>query len=141
MAKIAKRSLRKPVNRMRSGYGCGETPRYACLKCRVCFHRHSPCPHCRQPMRYMGTHFRAPRRQDKKAWRILAEIGFVSFRDGGGAVPTCMAEVPRAIEARKDSGWNKRAGDMILHNGGGRHTYRFCLISKRPKKPTQKGHL
>jgi len=96
----------------------GETNRYVCFHCRVCFHGTSMCPHCRHGMHYVGTHFRAPRRNDLKAWRRLERMGFSgSFREGCGPVPVCEAEVARYLQTKK----------------GGRHLSRQeeCRLAKR----------
>lgn len=80
-----------------------ETSRYVCFKCRVCFHGARLCPHCKQEMHYVGTHFRAPKRANKRAWKILEAIGFAgSFRHGAGALPKSMSEVPKYLAAKRN---------------------------------------
>lgn len=79
----------------------GETGRYVCFRCRVCFHGTLQCPHCRTSMHYVGTHFRAPRRRNAKAWRQLERMSFSgSFRYGRGPVPMCGADVTRYLRAQ-----------------------------------------
>ncbi len=67
----------------------GKSLRFACFSCRLCFHRARgadslDCPSCRQPMSEMGSHFRAPRRDDRKAWRILQALCGLGVRFGSG---------------------------------------------------------
>lgn len=78
----------------------GETSRYVCFGCRVCFHGTMLCPHCKTSMHYVGTHFRAPKRSDKRSWALLEAIGFSrSFREGKGTLPRCTSEVGLYLKA------------------------------------------
>lgn len=61
---------------------------YACLK-----HRHVAqypkdskplCPTCRQPMMHMGREFKAPKKNDLKAWKKLTDIAFPGRFDSCG---------------------------------------------------------
>jgi hypothetical protein len=65
------------------------------------------CPDCTQPMVDMGLDFKAPRKDDKKAWsvmRALHDHGF-DFRSCGCSVgfkpPDMLREVPAWIEEHR----------------------------------------
>jgi hypothetical protein len=55
-------------------------PKRACFNCRKCFKDRTyhqlavqtkTCPHCGGELHNMGTHFKAPRRSDDKAWEAI----------------------------------------------------------------------
>lgn len=60
-------------------FGDFVTVKYVCLSCRrVARTRRNKgwwrsCPECGEPMEYMGSDFRAPRRTDDRGWRKLRE--------------------------------------------------------------------
>ncbi len=52
---------------------------YACVSCRTSFKRHPRdgghrCPNCDGPLLYAGHDFAAPRRNDWKAWSVVAVV-------------------------------------------------------------------
>lgn len=68
------------------------TMQYACFDCRKVFKqaksyfptaqqasREHLCPDCSKPMNLMGTAFRAPRRNDFRRWRHVAELALKGF--------------------------------------------------------------
>lgn len=119
------------------GYGRGESSKYVCFTCRLCFHGTHVCPRCREDMKYVGTHFRAPRKNDRRAWKILETMQFGgSYRDGAGYMPKNSHELALHRRARlKYEGPYDRlakcrglaAGPLTpLYNPQGRHVYGRC---------------
>lgn len=54
--------------------------KYVCVPCRNAFKGVYKCPDCGEEMRYMGKHWRAPRKKNVKAWRRIAK-GEVLWED------------------------------------------------------------
>jgi len=76
------------------------------------------CPECKQPLYDFGMDFKAPRREDVAAWRILERMAGLGFRfqgcgcDAGGLVPPkTMDEFPRWLERNA----RHSAGETLLH--------------------------
>jgi hypothetical protein len=61
-------------------HGRTATDKWACFHCRKAFAQdfnretQPVCPDCGQPMKYMGIRFKAPRRDDKKAWLKIRKL-------------------------------------------------------------------
>ncbi|CAL9325313.1 hypothetical protein [Streptomyces sp. SudanB182_2057] len=52
---------------------------YACVSCRIGFKRHPrdgghTCPRCAAPLLCAGHDFATPRRNDRKAWSVVAAV-------------------------------------------------------------------
>jgi len=54
--------------------------KYVCFHCRKMFRppdrsmRKEKCPECGGPVRFIGTMFKTPRRNDKRSWKKLQDI-------------------------------------------------------------------
>lgn len=87
----------------------GTTFKRACFACRLCFHAGArapqgrPCPVCHGATTEMGTHFRAPRKGNKRAWKSLesmAKAGVFFGKYGVGAIPVSQSDQARWEAAR-----------------------------------------
>jgi predicted RNA-binding Zn-ribbon protein involved in translation (DUF1610 family) len=73
--------------------------KFACLDCRKVFKRRADatrrtCPHCGSEARRVGSDFKAPAKDDAKAWEVASFLiarGFPYYRLGL-AYPTSMAD-------------------------------------------------
>ena len=48
---------------------------YICIPCRFVTKSvwGANCPKCREPMKNMGTHWRAPKKSNERAWRLIEQ--------------------------------------------------------------------
>ena len=84
--------------------------RYVCFKCRVCFHKpyhllpDQKCQNCAGDMSYAGSAFRAPRKQNVKAWALLEVMirSGVTFSYCGG-----VGKLPATVNEAKQNRANK----------------------------------
>ena len=62
-------------------YGHWTSPKLACFKCRKSFKAVPPCcPNCGGQLHSMGTHFKAPKRSDIAAWKIVEQLYAAGIR-------------------------------------------------------------
>lgn len=101
---------------------CNGTPRrQACFSCRIAFslvarNDAMPCPECKQATHYVGTSFRAPKRQDKRRWKVLEklvkECGYIFHNSGHGYIPKNANEVDflLSVNERQENWWQDARG-------------------------------
>lgn len=101
--------------------GNGTPRRQACFKCCLAFsmvgrNDTMPCSVCGEPTHYVGTSFRAPRRQDKRRWKVLEklvlECGYIFHNSGHGYIPKNAREVDflLSVEPRQEKWWQDTRG-------------------------------
>jgi len=85
------------------------------------------CPDCSKPMSDMGLDFRAPRKTDIVAWKILeilAQNGFTFHGCGcwvGFKPPRTLREVPKWLEVHRPKSKGKKFPDKIDKNAKARN--------------------
>ena len=99
-----------------------------CLECKISFNRDIdlgselsyPCPECGKPMTLLSHRFRAPKKNDKKAWetvKFLIENGFPfqhiykiedrKLTNEYAEFPNTMKEAEEFIEIYKEQAYKK----------------------------------
>jgi len=80
------------------------------------------CPDCSRPMTDMGLDFKAPRKSDVEAWKILATLAQNGFTfhgcgcDVGFVPPRTLGEVPRWLQAHRRKSKGEKLLDKIDKN-------------------------
>jgi hypothetical protein len=97
------------------------------------------CPDCSKPMIDMGLDFKAPRKKDVEAWKILdliAQNGFTFHGCGcyvGFKPPRALREVPDWIEKHRRKSKGEKLLDKIDKRVKARAKNRKAV---RPRRPT-----
>jgi len=97
------------------------------------------CPDCSKPMTDMGLDFKAPRKSDIEAWKILeilAQNGFTFHGCGcyvGFKPPRTLQEVPQWLEEHRRKSEGERILDKIDRNANAKARSRKPKVEPKMK--------